>query len=70
MAQYRTVAGDMVDQICWRHYGNHHSQTVAALLEANHGLADYGPLLPAGVVIELPDLPEPTTISGTERLWS
>ena len=64
-ARYRTVDGDVLDAICWRHYG--HERATAAVLEANPGLAARGPVLPAGVVIELPDLQPPTT--AVIRLW-
>jgi phage tail protein X len=61
-----TKDGDMLDAVCWKLYGN--ESTVAAVLEANSGLADYGPIFPAGVVIMLPDL-----VTGQEkqaiRLW-
>lgn len=47
--------GDTVDAICWRHYGRTDG-TVEAVLEANAGLADYGPMLPIGTAVYLPDL--------------
>ena len=50
---YRTQAGDMLDEICWLYYGRTHG-TVERVLEANPGLADYGPVLPAGVLVTLP----------------
>lgn len=70
MAQYLTREGDMVDRICWKFYGRQ-SGAVEAVLEANPQLADHGPLLPAGLVIDLPTLAEPEE-SETEsgRLWT
>ena len=50
---YRTQAGDMLDEICWLYYGRTRG-TVETVLEANPGLADYGPVLPAGVLVTLP----------------
>ena len=50
---YRTKKSDLVDAICWRHYGEQ-SGAVEVVLEANPGLADIGPVLPAGIIIELP----------------
>jgi len=47
--------GDTVDALCWRHYGRTDG-TVEAVLEANAGLADYGPVLPHGLAVELPEL--------------
>ncbi len=67
MARYRTSDGDELDWICWRHYGRT-AGAVEAVLEANPGLADRGPVLPAGIEIELPDLPEPER-QTLPRLW-
>lgn len=52
---YRTQDGDMVDEICWLYYGRTRG-TVERVLEANKGLADRGPILPAGVLITLPTI--------------
>ncbi len=67
-ATYRCRQGDMLDWICWKHYGRTRD-AVEAVLEANAGLADYGPVLPAGLEITLPDLSlaEDTDVV---RLWS
>lgn len=68
MAQkYRTRDGDMLDAICFRHYGRS-SGAVEAVLEANTGLADKGPVLAAGELIVLPDLPE-SFEQKTVKLW-
>lgn len=66
--EYRTRDGDTVDYIAWKHYGRQDG-TAEAVLEANPGLAGYGPLLPAGVVLTLPDVPTPPT-KATIRMWS
>lgn len=68
MAQYLTREGDMLDRICWKFYGRQ-STAVEAVLEANPHLADHGPALPAGIVIELPELPEPTE-EASGGLWN
>ena len=57
--------GDMVDQICWQHYG--HTDAVDLVLEHNGGLAAAGPLLPDGVRIELP--PAPAHNIEVVQLW-
>ena len=59
-ATYRTKERDTVDSICHDYYGRT-SGVVEQVLEANVGLADYGPELPAGVTITLPDVEEPST---------
>ncbi|QTP60940.1 phage tail protein [Billgrantia antri] len=66
--KYRTRDGDTVDWICWRSYGRISPGLVERVLEANHGLADEGPLLEAGRLIVLPDDPQPA-ISKRIRLW-
>ena len=53
--EYTTSEGDMVDLICLNHYGTS-STTMEAVYAKNKGLVDYGPVLPAGVKIFLPEL--------------
>ena len=69
MAQtYRTRDGDTLDWICWKQYGSS-TGTVEAVLEANPGLADLGPVFAAGVLITLPVLPTPSAVNSIIRLW-
>ncbi len=68
MATYRTRDGDTLDWVCWRHYGKQ-SGAVEAVLEANRHLADEGPTLKGGIVIELPDLGQPAPVQEVE-LWT
>ena len=53
--KYTSKDGDMVDEICWTHYGQQ-SGVVEQVYEANPGLAESGPILPAGLVICLPEI--------------
>jgi phage tail protein X len=53
MARVRARQGDTADAICWRHYGRTAGVT-EALLQANPGLAEHGPVLPHGLLVELP----------------
>lgn len=66
---YRTRDGDVLDAVCLRHYGGKQDH-VEAVLDANPGLADLGPVLPSGVLVTLPDI---ETVAVTEvptiRLW-
>ncbi|MCJ9428535.1 tail protein X [Kordiimonas marina] len=55
MATYRTSEGDQVDLICYAYYGRTDG-TVEAVLEANPGIRDLGPVFPAGIDIELPEV--------------
>ena len=64
---YITQQFDEVDHICWRYYGRT-AQAVEAVLVANPGLADMMPLLPAGITILLPSIPEPDT-GVVLRVW-
>ena len=68
--QVRTLQGDTIDLLCWRHLGAT-AGLVEAALELNPGLAAHGPFLPQGILVELPD---PDTITGmaqteTVQLW-
>ena len=68
MQTYITKGGDTADYIAWKYYGNQGAGTVEALLDANKGLADRGPVLPAGLVINLPEITTPATTQGV-KLW-
>ena len=64
---YFTADDDVLDEICWRRYGR--EDTVSAVLAVNPRLADAGPVLPAGVLVVLPDLPRASRALPAERLW-
>lgn len=63
----RTVDGDLLDAICYAHYG-HLNGCLEAVLDANPGLADEPQPFRAGVVIRLPTLTSQT--SEAVRLWN
>jgi phage tail protein X len=69
MTTYRTSDGDMADEIAFKHYGTTDGRVVEQLLEANPGLSDIGPVLPAGLVITLPDIDTTAKQEGL-RLWT
>ena len=54
MASLRAQQGDTVDAICWRHYGRT-AGVVEQVLDANPGLADLGPVIPHGTLVQLPE---------------
>ncbi|QMV14722.1 tail protein X [Vibrio spartinae] len=60
--------GDLVPQLLWLSLGRDDDEAEEALYLINPGLALYGPVLPAGVEIKLPILPElvPTM---TVNIW-
>lgn len=64
----RARQGDTVDQLCWRHYGRTGGVT-EQVLQANPGLADLGPVLPQGHLVELPDQPAPMAARQLVQLW-
>lgn len=68
MQTYITKDGDTADYIAWKYYGKQDAGTVEALVDANKGLADRGPVLPAGLVINLPEITIPATKQGI-KLW-
>lgn len=53
--EYKTKEDDVLDNICWNHYGVMDS-AVEAVLEANPKLANYGDTLPENLTILLPDI--------------
>ncbi len=64
--KYRTKDGDVLDLICRNYYGDA-PHSVEAVYDHNPKLADFGPILPAGIVI---DLPEAAPVeAATIRLW-
>lgn len=63
-----THQGDTVDALCFRHYGRTRGM-VEAVLEQNPGLADYGPVLPHGLQVNLPETPPKQTNTPLLRLW-
>lgn len=65
--KYRTSDGDVLDAIAWKVYGR--EGMVTAIYEANPGLADIGPLLPAGLLINLPEPPAAMPAAPMVRLW-
>lgn len=68
MQTYIASAGDTVDYIAWRVYERQDARVVERLLEANPGLADIGPELPAGTKVFLPVLDTKAERTSV-RLW-
>ena len=66
MSVYRTIQGDMLDAICKAKLGS--EAHVPAVLAANPGLADLGPVYPAGILITLPVVSQAVAVAQI-RLW-
>lgn len=62
----RTSDGDLLDTLCYQHYG-HLNGTVEAVLAANRLLADEPQPLRAGLLITFPEIPQPT--AEQVQLW-
>lgn len=68
-ATYTTLDGDVLDHLCWRHYG-YEWDTPEATLRVNPGLAERGIVLPAGVTITFPAITKPATpVKQRRRLF-
>ncbi|MFP3016302.1 MAG: tail protein X [Wolbachia sp.] len=65
---YWSKEGEMIDLICWRHYGATRG-VVEVVLEVNPGLAEYSGSLPSGLRIKLPLIKEPLKKS-VFKVWS
>jgi len=68
MTLVRSVQGDTLSGIVWRHTGQSSGNT-EAVLQANPQLAHMPAVLPAGVPVYLPTLPATTNTPQPLRLW-
>jgi phage tail protein X len=64
----RAQQNDTVDTLCWRHYGRTAGVT-EAVLEANPGLADHGPTLPQGLLVQMPEAQAAAQQRRMVNLW-
>lgn len=58
MRVVRSRDGDTVSQVLWLVSGRNDDEAEEALYEVNPGLEQYGPVLPEGVEIKIPEFPE------------
>ena len=63
---YRSSDGDVLDDICFHHYGQ--ASAFTEVLKANPGLAEHGSVFPSGIQIILPDL-APSVNQESVSLW-
>lgn len=66
---YLSKQNDILDDVVFRFYGDTDGRIVERVLEANPGLADHGPVLPAGIEIELPERDPSPPVQTLTRLW-
>lgn len=61
MSTYVTKMFDRLDRICYDRYGSTANQIVEWIIEQNPGVEAYGPVLPIGLSINLPEPPKQLT---------
>ena len=67
--RYRTSDGDTLDYICFNFYG-YTAGSLDAVYEANPGIENENPFLPAGIEVVLPELVTSRSSDETPiRLW-
>jgi phage tail protein X len=66
MVTYTTKDGDVLDWICWKHYGT--ATVLEQVLDANPTLTDEK--LPAGIVVKLPYIPSIKSKKQEIKLWN
>ena len=67
--QVRAQQHDTLDLLCWRHLGTTATVFEQALL-LNPGLAEYGPFIPHGHLVFLPQPPVSSTHTAQSvQLW-
>jgi len=65
---YITSQNDMLDTICYQHYGR--VDVLPQVLLANTGLAEQPEKLRAGMRIQLPAISKPDTSKEAINLWN
>jgi phage tail protein X len=65
------LQGDTLDQLLWRDAGLGPGE-ITRVLDANPGLADHGPTLPLGTVVDVPVIAQAsaTRVLPLIQLWS
>lgn len=67
--RYRSLQGDTLDLICYRHYGEVEG-VVEQVMEANPSLADSGPVIAENTLVVLPKIAIAASNTKTSiQLW-
>ena len=69
MRKVRSVAGDSVNLLLYRETGRSDDAAEEALWKLNPTLAEYGPVLPAGIRLVLPELDSKPAASKALTAW-
>jgi phage tail protein X len=67
MIYYTTKENEVLDWICWKHYG-FQSGAIEIVLEVNTHIAENGSFLPSGILLKLPLIEKPT-LKPIVKLW-
>ena len=62
------IQNDTVDAICWRYYGRT-SGVVEKVLDANSSISEFGPFLPMGTAVQLPEIQTQQNTTQSIQLW-
>ena len=68
MNEEKTIEGDTIDYVLFRVFGRVDESLLEQTLALNPELSEYGPTLPAGVTVKIPEVPA-TTEAPTVHLW-
>lgn len=66
--QVRSIAGDTVCGILYRYLGRDDDEIERAFYTVNPGIAAYGPTLPVGIVVTIPEI-KPQPVTKVIKLW-
>ncbi|TFY86117.1 phage tail protein [Pseudomonas kairouanensis] len=69
MRRVRSIAGDSVNLLLYRELGRCDDMAEESLWRLNPGLAEYGPVLPAGVWVIVPELDTRPTVARPVLAW-
>jgi phage tail protein X len=66
VVKYQTKEGDVLDWICWKHYGT--TTVLEQVLAANPNVTDEK--LPAGITVKLPYIASIKSKKSEIKLWN
>ncbi len=69
MRRVRTIAGDSANLLIYREFGRADDEAEEAFWLVNEGLAEHGPALPAGLWVNLPELPQRPAQGAPVSAW-
>jgi phage tail protein X len=67
MVVYKTKQLEVIDWICWKHYG-FTSGSVEHVIRENPEIAEYDDYLPEGLLVNLPEISKEKSVKQV-KLW-